>query len=165
MAQPPQPEPLAFLLTWTTYGTWLPGDARGWFKKRTYRQETGDAVRLRRANELMSESAVILSPEQRQVVDAIIRRHAEVQEWNLLAVNARTNHVHVVIGYAGINPKIMRQQFKQWSTRELKKRDPARKKWWTEEGSCRHLNHEEHVEAAVEYVLNGQDGRRFEVME
>ena len=23
------PEPLAYLLTWTTYGTWLPGDERG----------------------------------------------------------------------------------------------------------------------------------------
>ena len=23
-------DPLAFFLTWTTYGTWLPGDERGW---------------------------------------------------------------------------------------------------------------------------------------
>ena len=27
-------EPLAFFLTWTTYGTWLPGDERGWNRKR-----------------------------------------------------------------------------------------------------------------------------------
>ena len=26
-------EPLAFLLTWTTYGTWSPGDERGWNRK------------------------------------------------------------------------------------------------------------------------------------
>ena len=26
------PEPLAFFLTWPTYGTWLPGDERGWVK-------------------------------------------------------------------------------------------------------------------------------------
>ena len=26
-------EPLAYLLTWTTYGTWLPGDDRGWTEK------------------------------------------------------------------------------------------------------------------------------------
>jgi hypothetical protein len=24
--------PLAYHLIWTTYGTWLPGDARGWIK-------------------------------------------------------------------------------------------------------------------------------------
>ena len=28
--EPPMPEPLAYYLTWTTYGTWLPGDERGW---------------------------------------------------------------------------------------------------------------------------------------
>ena len=26
-------EPLAYFLTWTTYGTWLPGDGRGWVEK------------------------------------------------------------------------------------------------------------------------------------
>ena len=26
-------EPLAYFLTWTTYGTWLPGDERGWSRK------------------------------------------------------------------------------------------------------------------------------------
>ena len=29
-AQCPQIPPIAFFLTWSTYGTWLPGDARGW---------------------------------------------------------------------------------------------------------------------------------------
>ena len=24
--------PLAYFLTWTTYGTWLPGDERGWIE-------------------------------------------------------------------------------------------------------------------------------------
>ena len=28
------PEPLAYFLTWTTYGTWLPGDERGWVKRK-----------------------------------------------------------------------------------------------------------------------------------
>jgi hypothetical protein len=26
-------EPLAYFLTWTTYGTWLPGDSRGWVNR------------------------------------------------------------------------------------------------------------------------------------
>ncbi len=29
--EPPMPEPLAYFLTWPTYGTWLPGDERGGF--------------------------------------------------------------------------------------------------------------------------------------
>ena len=31
--QIPLGEPLAFFLTWTTYGSWLPGDERGWVEK------------------------------------------------------------------------------------------------------------------------------------
>ena len=30
----PMPEPLAYFLTWATYGTWLPGDERGWIEYR-----------------------------------------------------------------------------------------------------------------------------------
>jgi hypothetical protein len=29
----PMADPLAYFLTWTTYGTWLPGDERGWCKR------------------------------------------------------------------------------------------------------------------------------------
>jgi hypothetical protein len=28
----PLPDPLAYFLTWATYGTWLPGDERGWIQ-------------------------------------------------------------------------------------------------------------------------------------
>jgi hypothetical protein len=31
--QVPMDEPLAYFLTWTTYGSWLPGDERGWVAK------------------------------------------------------------------------------------------------------------------------------------
>ena len=30
--RPPLPDPLAYFLTWSTYGTWLPGDERGWIE-------------------------------------------------------------------------------------------------------------------------------------
>ncbi len=29
----PMDDPLAFFLTWTTYGSWLQGDERGWVEK------------------------------------------------------------------------------------------------------------------------------------
>jgi hypothetical protein len=32
--EPLLPEPLAYFLTWPTYGTWLPGDERGWVEYR-----------------------------------------------------------------------------------------------------------------------------------
>ena len=47
--EPPVPEPLAYFLTWPTYGTWLPGDERGWVE---YRQgwQLPDPARKREAH-------------------------------------------------------------------------------------------------------------------
>src|SRR4051812_6675116 len=32
--EPPMPDPLAYFITWVTYGTWLPGDECGWVEYR-----------------------------------------------------------------------------------------------------------------------------------
>ena len=40
----PRGEPLAYFLTWTTYGTWLPGDERGWVAKPGEMRITGPRI-------------------------------------------------------------------------------------------------------------------------
>ncbi len=37
-------EPLAFLLTWTTYGTWLRGDRRGWVEEKKGHQQPNEEL-------------------------------------------------------------------------------------------------------------------------
>jgi hypothetical protein len=93
---PPMPDPLAFFLTWTTYGTWLPGDERGWVERgRGFRLP--EPIRKREAEARMTEDACILDEEQRKVVEKTIRDHCRIRKWELHAVNCRTNHVHVVV--------------------------------------------------------------------
>jgi hypothetical protein len=62
--EPPLPEPLAYFLTWHTYGTWLPGDERGWVE---YRKgwKPPDAERELQAGAAMTEQACVLDAEQR----------------------------------------------------------------------------------------------------
>ena len=36
-------EPLAYFITWTTYGTWLPGDERGWNRKGLAEMQAGNS--------------------------------------------------------------------------------------------------------------------------
>ena len=48
-------DPLAFFITWTTYGTWLPGDDRGWVKWHQGHQPRDK--RLRRAAEKLLRDA------------------------------------------------------------------------------------------------------------
>ena len=60
--EPPLPEPLAYFLTWTTYGTWLPGDDRGWTDSKLGWQAP-DESRVIDAKIRMQEHARTLNPD------------------------------------------------------------------------------------------------------
>ena len=155
----PMPQPLAFFLTWTTYGMWLPGDERGWVLKGKGFQ-LPKPIRKKFAEERMTEPICVLNDEQRLLVEKTITDHCIIRRWEKHAVNCRTNHVHVVVT-ANREPKDVRDQFKAWCTRKLKERqrrlnETGRENWWTEGGSQRLIGDEESLEAAIRYVLEAQ---------
>ncbi len=158
--EPPMSEPLAFLLTWTTYGTWLPGDRRGWVLQGGGIQPSNPA-RKKCAQQRMTESTCTLDKQERTVVEQTIADHCQIRLWKLHAVNCRSNHVHFVVS-ADRHPETVRDQFKAWCTRKLKilqrsRSTNRREKWWTERGSQRYLSDEKSLEAAIHYVLEGQE--------
>ncbi|MGI8981046.1 MAG: hypothetical protein ACR2FY_17610 [Pirellulaceae bacterium] len=168
----PPPDPIAFFLTWPTYGTWLPGDERGWIE---YGQgfQLPDPIRKMEAEARMTEDACILNDEQRHLVEKTVADHCAIRGWVLHAVNCRTNHLHIVVT-ASLHPKKVRSQLKAWCTRRLKeleakrrsttnpKRErgseepPVRENWWVERGSGRYLNDQASLDAAIVYVRDGQ---------
>ncbi len=153
-------DPLAFFLTWTTYGTWLPGDERGWVDDRL-RQS---APQLRRSTEAkLLQQPVVLTVAQRSVVERTVREVCEHKGWRVWAVNCRSNHVHVVVSAGDKSPEQVMNTLKSWCSRRLSECTTADgKKWWTRHGSTRYLNDESSLEAAVEYVVNGQEGAKFD---
>ena len=155
-------EPLAYFLTWTTYGTWLPGDERGWNCRRASGTQAQNSLFVEMARSQMREPEFRLSESHRRIVEETVREHCLIRNWSLHAVNARTNHVHVVVTASGYRPEAVRDQFKAWCTRRLKAVVPARSRFWTEGASCRWLNSEAELEAAVHYVLEAQDERPSE---
>jgi REP element-mobilizing transposase RayT len=162
-------EPLGYLLTWTTYGTWLPGDDRGWVESGKFGIQRPNPSRLLMARRYMTASPVILDLSQRRIVEATIRDHCQIRHWTLHAVNVRSNHVHVVVT-ANIPPEGVMRQLKAWCSRRLTEAPapPARsasegratrngqKRWWTEHGSTKWINDEEYLMNAIRYVLEGQ---------
>ena len=82
-------EPLAYFLTWTTYGAWLPGDERGWVAK-PGQFRTPDAKRKDAAQRLMTESALTLDSEQRRIVEDTIAQHCRLRGWHLHAAAPST---------------------------------------------------------------------------
>jgi REP element-mobilizing transposase RayT len=88
---------LGYMITWTTYGTWLQGDERGYVKNgKTY---PGNQA-LKTANE-SSQSAepVLLSKTEKQIVRQAIIKEAALQGQQIYALSVCSNHVHVVCEY------------------------------------------------------------------
>jgi REP element-mobilizing transposase RayT len=153
--------PLAFLITWTTYGTWLPGDARGWVTRREPGIRQPDAGRERFARSTLSAETVQLNETQRGIVETTVRRHCELRNWALHALSVQTTHVHVVVS-ADIAPERAMEQFKAWCTRRLNEAEgvnvasAGQHKWWTRHGSTKWIKDEAYLHNAIRYVLEGQ---------
>jgi len=159
-------DPLAYFLTWTTYGTWLPGDSRGWVEYRGGIQLPDPSWKLE-CEARMTADACVLNQEQRALVERQIRETCRFKAWQLHALNCRSNHVHVVVT-APVHPKVVREQLKAWCTRRLKEHQrhrllnnkQVRETWWTERGSTRWINQNGELETAVYYVNEAQDDQR-----
>jgi REP element-mobilizing transposase RayT len=106
----------------------------------------------------MTEDAVDLNEVQRGKVEKVCREHAAIRGWELHAVNARTNHVHLVVT-ADKSPRVVRNQFKANATRVLRERPGAiaQDHVWTRGGDCEIVDGEENLARVIQYVNEAQD--------
>ena len=155
---------LGFFITWTCYGTWLPGDDRGWTKWRKGNQ-IPQPLLTGWCQEKMVEKPIILDSVQRQIVNDVVADHSRIRGWILHEVNCRSNHCHVVVTARRHRGDQVRDQLKSWGKRKLKQRQRSsgileadlREHWWTRKGSLRHLYDDESLEAAIIYTREAQD--------
>jgi REP element-mobilizing transposase RayT len=88
---------LGYMITWTTYGTWLQGDKRGYVKSGKIYPKNEN---LRLSNKKAQlKKAVKLSKTQQQAVCNAILKEAALQGQRIFAITATTNHVHLVAEY------------------------------------------------------------------
>lgn len=96
-----------------TYGTWLPGDERGWVEcQRGWKLP--DPIRELEAMVTMTEDACLLDESQRRAVENQIAETCQHRGWHLHAINCRSNHVHVVVTAANTRSKKIRADLKAW---------------------------------------------------
>ena len=143
--------PLAYFITFTTYGTWLHGDPRGFvFDQKTDRGkgiQEPDPVLFRQSQEKLKYPPVLLAPEVREIIDVAIRQLAEQRQWKLHELNVRSNHVHVAITASNETPEKVMGDIKAKGTRVLRENGFIEKerKVWTEHGSTLYLFKEDHL--------------------
>ncbi len=159
--------PIAFFFTWSTYGTRLPGDQRGWVEyQKGFRLP--DPLRELEAQARMTNDAIQLDAEQREQVNLQVAETCIHKGWELYAVNCRSDHAHAVIS-ASQTPKVMRAQIKAWCSQRLNNFERGRRAvdlepidWWADRGSIRWIFDTAGLESTTLYVRDGQDNpQRF----
>ena len=156
--------PLAHLLTFNAYGTWLHGDERGSVDARatafdTPRLTPNPAWNQYRGRQL-KHPPVYFDAARRAAIQAAIQETCALRGWHLHAVAVRTNHVHVVVGIGDTPPDKAVSALKANGTRMMRERGCWNFNYtpWAEGGSTPYLWKERDVAGAVEYVLEGQGG-------
>ena len=88
-------EILAYMATWNTYGTWLPGDERGYVNRQGQALEGNDEL-LQISKELQKYPTVKLSPQEKIIAEEIIAAEAKKIGHTIIAMSITSNHVHLL---------------------------------------------------------------------
>ena len=160
-ANPHSPIPIAYLITYHTYGTWLHGEEDGSIDRRQNEFGTpafpASSEYIQRAQALMDQPEYCMDAPRRAIVLQTILEVCSTRGWTLFAAHVRTNHVHVVV-HAPQDPERVAGDFKAYASRNMNSAnfDFHDRKRWSRHGSTRYLWRNEDVEAAIRYVVDEQ---------
>jgi hypothetical protein len=131
--------PLAWYLTWTTYGTWLHGDSRGSYLGHRPIPPNPELEADMRAS--LAGDPVYLTDAQRTIVHDALLAECPVEGWIVHAINVRTNHVHIVVSANRDGDKV-RSRLKAIASDALSTAaglpmagSDGRRRWRTEKGN------------------------------
>jgi REP element-mobilizing transposase RayT len=151
-------QPLAFFITFTVYGTFLQGDARLW-RSRGKGSQTCQPLLEQWHRDRLKHDVVLLDKQQRSAVENETTRLCNYRKWKLWKVNARSNHVHVIVSASEFTEARVRDQMKANCTRVLRQGWPVfiDRPVWTVGGDWQCVNSEEELEQVILYAGDVQD--------
>ncbi len=146
--------PLAYFITFTTYGTWLHGDSRKSIivKDRSTKVIEPSEGLYRSIKAQLKYSPIVLNSTRRKIALATIRKHCSLKKWSLFAAHVRTNHVHIIIQSTEPVEKVMKD-IKAWCTRRLRESGLNAAKVWTRHGSTKYVFTEQKLLEKIHYVI------------
>ena len=121
-------EPLAYLITFHTCGTWLHGDERGSVDRNHNRYATPQLIantpRRRAESGRLAAPPLNLTAAMRSCVQTKIAEVCERKAWTLHELNVRTNHVHLVVSSAEPPERVL-NVLKSWLHAAAPRNRPA----------------------------------------
>jgi REP element-mobilizing transposase RayT len=168
----------ALHITWTCYGTWLPGDGRGHVSNvrlpdGSYEPKqnipgtpiaAGDEYTRERARSLQKGETVWLAPAEALCTATALASAARERGWRIVRAAIMANHVHVVVCDCPDDGPAVRRVLKGVSQSALSRSLGHSRRWWTQGGSDRYKHGTAAVENAVNYVAN-QDYKLAEIVD
>ncbi|MBN1436951.1 MAG: transposase [Sedimentisphaerales bacterium] len=141
------------MLTWTTYGTWLQGDQRGWVKDGALR-DADLGLKIVNATNLKGSPVRLNTVQQEKVYRAILKHSAE-KGHVILAMAVANNHVHLLIKGCDEEPGRLVARYKNNARKGLGEEfgtGPV----WTKGFNKRFCNNSRQLKGMVDYI----DGHR-----
>jgi REP element-mobilizing transposase RayT len=168
----------SWLLSNTTYGTWLPGGAHGSVTSvrdlRPGDEPTPSRIEhdlpgepweeampglWRSAQELLKGPPIYLDLEKAETLLPQFQETAAYRHWTLRAIAIMKNHFHIVVQVADDpDPTRILADFKAYGSPTLNRKygRPPSETWWTTNGSKRKVKDGQHLANAIHYVLYKQ---------
>jgi len=153
---------MTYFLTFNCYGSWVPGDERGWVERARGNYDRGgyknpSPALAQFARKIMPQEPYQLDVARARIVLDAIREACQYRDWGLVAAHVRTTHAHVIADRLG-DPDRAISDFKSYSSRALNLHgfETAERKRWARGGSTRRLPTAEAIHAAVQYVVESQ---------
>ena len=156
-----KPFPLAYIITYRTYATWLHGDARTSVDRNHNTFLTPrikeNSFRYKAMQTQCSENPFLMNGPQRKIVLQSIIKTCELAQWYLYAAHIRTNHTHVIVK-AFKAPEKVAVSLKAYATRDLKLNFPElnRKHFWAKGESTGYIFQSENLFRAIQYAIHEQ---------
>ena len=140
---------VGYMITFTTYGTWLQGDAKGFV---TDGEVRGENIALKKSNiRNLTKAAVRLGRREKEIVKDAIIEAAKRFEQKILAIAAYSNHIHIVCEYVDVPINVIAGYYKNAGRVALQK-NGFEGKVWTSGFDRRFCFSDKELRARINYV-------------
>jgi len=137
-------------LTWTTYGSWLQGDERGWVKNGRILQPDNKLYLTNKQK--LKGTPVKLKESQKRLVKEIILAESKRINQKICAFAVCSDHIHIVAESCSESISQIVQRYKRVSTYALQK-NGFNGKVWTKGYDKRYCFRVKDLRIRINYVL------------
>ena len=149
-------------ITFTTYGSWLLGDARGSTRHGGIYIYPDPALE-EQMRERCNYDEIKLSEEARRVAYKGILEEARFRNWKIHVLNVLAKHVHVLVtAPCETSSSIVLARIKRGATEALKRAGYFKdRQIWTRSGDIKIINTPGYFHRVYNYILNEQTSKPF----